>query len=139
MLQPSGTSRPPAAHSRCGHEGSTYDLTGPRAFTLEEAARLLSRPGREVRYVDEALEEAYRSRSAYGAPDWEVEGWVTSYVAIARGELDVVSDAVAGLAGHEPVSLETYLSPQSRRVAGRSGIRRSATAPRRARRPTRHG
>jgi len=28
------------------------------------------------------VEEAYASRSVFGAPDWEVEGWVTSYTAI---------------------------------------------------------
>lgn len=40
-----------------------------------------------------------------GAPAWEIEGWVTSYAAIATGEMDVVTDAVRQLAGHEPMSL----------------------------------
>jgi hypothetical protein len=63
-----------------------------------------------VRYHDESVEEAYASRASYGAPDWEVEGWVTTYVAIARGEMDVVTDHVERLAGHAPMSLAEYLA-----------------------------
>jgi NAD(P)H dehydrogenase (quinone) len=45
----------------------------------------------------------------YGAPDWEVEGWITSYVAVSTGEMDVVSDVVHRLTGHEPQELEAFL------------------------------
>jgi NAD(P)H dehydrogenase (quinone) len=37
-----------------------------------------------VIYEDETLEQAWASRRPTGAPDWEIEGWITSYVAIAR-------------------------------------------------------
>ena len=94
-----------------GHDGRTYDLTGPRAMTLHEVAAELTRvTGREVRYRDETVEEAYASRARFGAPDWEVEGWVTTYVAIARGEMEVVTDHVERLAGHPPMSLAEYLA-----------------------------
>ena len=89
------------------HSGATYDLTGPAAFTLAEAAAVLSEAwGRPVRYEAETLDEAYRSRESYGAPAWEVAGWVTSYAAIASGELSTVSTAVADLTGRPPISLE---------------------------------
>ncbi|GLZ76259.1 NAD(P)-dependent oxidoreductase [Actinorhabdospora filicis] len=84
-----------------GHEGRTYDLTGPRAWTMAETAALLG-----ARYVPETLDEARASRAGYGAPAWEVEGWVTSYAAIATGEMDVVSDSVRRLTGREARSLE---------------------------------
>jgi uncharacterized protein YbjT (DUF2867 family) len=93
------------------HDGRTYDLTGPRTMTLPEVADELTRvTGREVRYHDETVEEAYASRARFGAPDWEVEGWVTTYLAIARGEMDVVTDHVQRLAGHPPMSLAEYLA-----------------------------
>ena len=60
-------------------------------------------------FHDESLEEAYASRAAYGAPDWEVEGWISTYRAIAAGEFDVVTDHVARLTGHEPVSVHEFL------------------------------
>ncbi|MEU8673477.1 SDR family oxidoreductase [Streptomyces sp. NPDC048560] len=92
------------------HDDATYDLTGPEAFTLAEAAQELTRrTGRPVRYVPETREEAYASRATYGAEDWEVAGWVTSYEAIASGEMDTVSDAVPTLTGHPAKSFATYL------------------------------
>jgi NAD(P)H dehydrogenase (quinone) len=93
------------------HVGRTYDLTGPEAFTLAEAAEELSRvAGRTVSYHAETLEEAYASRAHYGAPDWEVAGWVTTYAAIANGDLEAVSGDVAAVAGHPPMSLAEFLA-----------------------------
>ena len=92
------------------HDGQTYDMTGPEAFTLAEAAQELSRAaGRTVTYQAETLEEAYASRAHYGAPDWEVAGWVTTYAAIANGDLEEVSGDVAAVAGHPPMGLAEFL------------------------------
>jgi NAD(P)H dehydrogenase (quinone) len=93
-----------------GHLGRTYDLTGPEALTMAEVAEQLSAvAGRSVTYHAETLEEAYASRAHYGAPDWEVAGWVTTYAAIANGELEAVSGDVAAVAGHPPTSLAEFL------------------------------
>jgi uncharacterized protein YbjT (DUF2867 family) len=93
------------------HSGMTYDLTGPSAFTLTEAAAALSSAwGRSVRYEPETLDEAYRSREGFGAAPWEVAGWVTSYAAICSGELSGVSSAVEDITGHPPLSLTDYLA-----------------------------
>jgi NAD(P)H dehydrogenase (quinone) len=93
-----------------GHDRRTYDVTGPVAITLHEVGEELSRvTGRSITYHAETLEEAYESRASYGAPDFEVEGWVTSYAAISAGEMDVVSDTVSKLAGHPPITLANFL------------------------------
>jgi uncharacterized protein YbjT (DUF2867 family) len=93
-----------------GHDGATYELTGPEAITMAEVAGLLTRLSeREVTFEDETLEEAYASREAYGAPAWEVDGWVSTYTAIAAGEFDVVTDHVLRLTGHEPVSVAEFI------------------------------
>ncbi len=63
-----------------------------------------------MEFVDESVEEAYASRSASGAPRWMVDGWVSTYTAIAAGELEAVSDAVREVTGREPRSLEDVLS-----------------------------
>jgi uncharacterized protein YbjT (DUF2867 family) len=94
-----------------GHDRRTYDLTGPAAITMAEVAEELTRAaGRPVRYHAETLPEAYASRAHFGAPEWAVAGWVTSYAAIATGELDLVSPAVAELAGHPPMSFAEFLA-----------------------------
>lgn len=92
------------------HDGATFDMTGGEAITVDEMAnRLGAVVGRPVVYERETLEEARASRAPSGAADWEIEGWVTSYAAIATGEMDVVSDAVERLAGHPPQTLEDFL------------------------------
>lgn len=93
-----------------GHDSAVYDLTGPTALTLAEAAAELSRfAGRTVTYVPETRAEAYESRASFGAPEWAVTGWVTSYEAIASGELATVSDAVTRLTGRPARSFPEFL------------------------------
>lgn len=92
------------------HDGATYDVTGSERLSLAEAAGILTEEtGRAVRYVEETEDEAYASRASFGAPAFEVEGWVTSYQALASGELDGVSDAVERIAGHPPLRLRELL------------------------------
>jgi NAD(P)H dehydrogenase (quinone) len=89
-----------------GHEGRTYDLTGREALSMAEvAAQLSERLGRTITYKDETLEEAWASRAGYGAPDWMVEAWISTYTAIAKGDLEQVSDDVRRLTGREPRTL----------------------------------
>ncbi|MCP2262512.1 Uncharacterized conserved protein YbjT, contains NAD(P)-binding and DUF2867 domains [Streptoalloteichus tenebrarius] len=96
------------------HVGATYDLTGPAALTLDEVAHILSRAlGRTITYQPETIEEAYRSRASYGAPDWQLDAWVSTYTAIAAGELDGVTDHVPRLTGHPATPLEDVLRQQS--------------------------
>lgn len=88
------------------HEGRTYDLTGPTAITLADAAETMSRATeRPITYHPETIDEAYASRAGYGAPDWQLEAWVSTYTAIAAGEMDGVTDHVQQLTGHPPISL----------------------------------
>lgn len=93
-----------------GHDGMTYDVTGPEALTLTEIAEQLTAVvGHLVRYEAETIEQAYASRAHYGAPDWEVAGWVSSYAAIAVGEMATVSDTVPRVAGHAATSFAELL------------------------------
>ena len=93
------------------HAGLTHDLTGPEAITLAEAAAVIAEvTGRPTRYLDETVEEAYASRASYGAPDWQVDAWVSTYTAIAAGEVGAVSDSVPRLTGRPATSLRDLLA-----------------------------
>ncbi|WP_232376091.1 SDR family oxidoreductase [Amycolatopsis aidingensis] len=92
------------------HDGRTYEVTGPEALSMTEAAEALSRAsGRTVSYVPETREEAYASRASYGVADWEMAGWVSSYEAIATGEVSTVSGTVPDLTGHPAQSFAEFL------------------------------
>jgi NAD(P)H dehydrogenase (quinone) len=93
------------------HDGKTHDDTGPESMSLAHTAEILGRViNREVTYHAESIDEAWESRKRWGAPAWEVEGWVTSYAAIATGEMDVVSDTVELITGTAAQDLESFLS-----------------------------
>ncbi|MBM0127751.1 SDR family oxidoreductase [Pimelobacter simplex] len=96
------------------HASATYDLTGPDAPTFGEVATILgAHTGRPVRYHDETVEEAYASRRRWPAPQWQYDAWVSTYTAIARGEMAGVTDHVERLTGHAPTGLAAYLDSTS--------------------------
>ena len=93
-----------------GEATARIDVTGPELLTMGEVADLLGEAaGAPVRFVDETLAEAYASRAGFDVPVFEIEGWITSYRAIAAGELAIASDAVERITGRPPVSLRAYL------------------------------
>jgi NAD(P)H dehydrogenase (quinone) len=69
--------------------------------------------GRPVRYHPETIEEVYASRGVYGAPDWQVDAWVSTYTAIADGSLAGVTTAIEELTGRPATPLETVLRAQA--------------------------
>lgn len=93
------------------HAQQTYSLTGPAALTLSEVAETMADClDRPFSFRDETLEEAYSSRAEYGAPDWQLEAWVSTYTAIASGELAALTDDVERLTGRTPRSLRDVLT-----------------------------
>jgi len=92
------------------HAGRTYDLTGPASLTLAEVAATITEvTGRAVTYQPETVEEAYASRASYGVPGWQVDAWVSTYTAIASGEMGAMSSAVADLLGRPATPLAEVL------------------------------
>ncbi len=88
-----------------------WEVTGPALMTMSEVAATLSEAGGEpVRFVDETLEEAYASRASAEATQFELDGWVTSYRAIAVGDLELVSDTVERVTGRPAQSFEAFLA-----------------------------
>ncbi|WP_370291299.1 SDR family oxidoreductase [Nocardioides sp.] len=96
------------------HRGATYDLTGPEELGLDDVARIVgARLGREVSYHRESVEEAYASRRRWPAPPWQYDAWVSTYTAIAAGEMAGVSDHVAHLTGRPATDLATLLEREA--------------------------
>ncbi|HEX2247635.1 MAG TPA: SDR family oxidoreductase [Arthrobacter sp.] len=94
------------------HAGFAYELTGPESVNLTEAAAIIAdATGRPTSFLNETVEEAYASRAHYGAPDWQLDAWVSTYTAIANGELDKTTNDVELLTGRPPLSLRDLFTP----------------------------
>ncbi|MBF4603258.1 SDR family oxidoreductase [Curtobacterium sp. VKM Ac-2884] len=93
------------------HADRTYELTGPAAITLAEAAAVVSEVrGRTVSYHPETLDEAYASRARWNPEPWQADAWVSTYTAIAEGALAHVSGDVERITGRAPMSLREVLA-----------------------------
>ena len=93
------------------HADTTYTLTGPEALTLDEvAARAGAVLGRSLRFEDESVEDAYAwRREAYGAEDWQLDAWVSTYTAIADGSVAEVTGDVERVTGRPARTIEQAL------------------------------
>lgn len=89
-----------------------YDVTGPTALTVAETVDVLGDvAGRPVRYEQEGLDEARESRRlAYDVPAFEIEGWISTYAAVATGEMGFVADTVPRFTGREATSVRDWLT-----------------------------
>ena len=88
----------------------TYDLTGAEALSLRDVAeRFSSLTGDQYIYEEETADEGTEWRSKMGVPEWEVETWVGSYLAISAGEVSAVSQSVENMIKRKPVKLDDYI------------------------------
>ncbi|OZM83352.1 SDR family oxidoreductase [Pseudonocardia sp. MH-G8] len=85
-----------------GHEGATYTITGPAAYTHAEIAAVLGEAtGRPVTFVD-VPPAAFAEQLRGVLPDWQVEGLLEDYAHYARGEAAAVLPTVRDVTGREP-------------------------------------
>ena len=98
------------------HDNQTYyTLTGSQSLSFAEIAAVLTEiTGKPHYYHNETLEEAFASRKAAypDTPDWQIEAWVSTYTAIAKGELATVSDDLSQLLGRAPLNFEDVVKAQ---------------------------
>lgn len=97
------------------HAGATYVLTGPEALGMAEVVQRAGAVlGRDLRYVEETVEEAYASRRAAhpDAADYLLDAWVSTYTAIADGSCAEVTGDVQRVTGRAPRTLEDALQPR---------------------------
>lgn len=104
-----------------GHEGATYFLTGPEAFSMREATAVLSGVlGRKVGYVNvPRIALRVRLRLA-GLPGWFAEGIAEQFADVLAGghALDVTGE-VARIIGRPPRAFADF-ARDHRRTLGRS-------------------
>jgi uncharacterized protein YbjT (DUF2867 family) len=93
-----------------GHEGRTYELTGPEAITFHDvAAQLAEVTGRPVQFVPVPDAAALEGLVKAGMPDWMAENLVTVFGMLREDPAAQVTDAVRALTGHQPRHLAEFL------------------------------
>lgn len=93
-----------------GHEGQTYDVTGPRAYTATDLAALATdKSGKPVEVV-QVDDEAYTAGLvSAGLPDF-IAPLLTSFGTATRlGKLATVTDVVEKVGGRKPTPLSALL------------------------------
>lgn len=91
-------------------DNQVLDMTGPECLSMAEIADIVGRAWKKnITYIEETVEEAYESRKAWPAGDWEYDSWVSTYTAIAKGELQVVSNDIENILGRPATSLREFV------------------------------
>jgi len=98
-----------AALSEEGHEGKTYNLTGPEALSHGEMAEKLSGVlGRRIDFVDIPPEAMRETLISVGLPVWQADGLIEDYAHYSRGEASEVATGVQDATGKSPRSFDDF-------------------------------
>jgi uncharacterized protein YbjT (DUF2867 family) len=98
-----------AALTGDGHEGRTYDLTGPEALTFWEVSDVLSIvTGRPIIHIGIPAEASKQYMLAAGLPPWRVEGLTEFYEIYLQGQAASVEPGVFEATGRQPMSFEQW-------------------------------
>ena len=91
-------------------ENQTLNMTGPEELSMDEIVKAVSKYfGKEIKYIEETVEEAYESRKIWKAEQWEYDSWVSTYTAIAENEQSGISNDIEKVLGRKATSLVEYL------------------------------
>lgn len=91
------------ALTEVGHEGKTYDITGPEALTHSEMAEQLSKAiGHPVSFVNVAPEDMREALLGIGFPEWQADGLLEEYAEWSEDKAATISPDVQKVTGKEP-------------------------------------
>ena len=91
-------------------ENQTLNMAGPEELSMDEIVKTVSKYfGKEIKYIEETVEEAYESRKIWKAEQWEYDSWVSTYTAIAENEQSGISNDIEKVLGRKATSLVEYL------------------------------
>ncbi len=94
-----------------GHEGVTFDVTGPEALHHRDVAHLLAaRLGRDVTYVDVPPGQAQAAMIEGGLDPWVAAGLVETNAWYARGGAARPTQSVAELTGRSATTLADFIA-----------------------------
>ncbi len=104
-----------------GHEGQTYEVTGPEAVSYEQVAEALSRAtGKRIEHVSVPPEQLAASLRQAGLPDWYAKDMAALQEGFAAGRGETVTDVVREVAKRDPRTLEAFAREYGAAIVGQS-------------------
>ncbi|WP_439881443.1 SDR family oxidoreductase [Pontibacter sp. MBLB2868] len=93
-----------------GHEGKSYDLTGPEALSNYDVAQIMTEVlGRKVSYVDVPEENAREAMKQQGMPEKLADALLELHGVYRSGYSNEVNDEVQSLIGRKPHSFRQFM------------------------------
>lgn len=99
-----------------GHEGKSYELSGPQALSYSDAANALSRVlGKEVAYVALTDDAARAGMIGAGMPDFYADALLDLFRVYRTGAAAQVTLDVKSITGREPIAFEQFVRDHAER------------------------
>ncbi len=109
------------ALTESGHEGKTYDITGPQALTHAEMADQLSKAlGKPIKYIDVSPHTMSQALLGFGMPAWQADGLVEDYDHYRRGEAAEVTSTVRDITGSEATRFSRFAKDYAAKFLGKA-------------------
>ncbi|MGW0050928.1 NAD(P)H-binding protein [Nocardia cyriacigeorgica] len=103
-----------AALTGSGHDGQTYDLTGPAPLTIPEAlAEIATASGRRADYVPVDVADFERELVSLGLSAADIELWSGALRSIRTSSDAVVADGVRRALGREPRTFAEFAAAEA--------------------------
>jgi uncharacterized protein YbjT (DUF2867 family) len=91
-----------------GHEGKTYDITGPEALSYGDMARKLTAVlGRPIQYINLTPADFKSGMLQWGVPEWMADGMNELYASYT-GYQAAVTDVVARIGKKPPTTFDQF-------------------------------
>jgi (4-alkanoyl-5-oxo-2,5-dihydrofuran-3-yl)methyl phosphate reductase len=91
------------------YEGLSVPITGPEALSFADmTAKVGAVIGRELRFQPVSDDDERRRQAAWGSPDPLIEARLSIFRAMREGRLATVTNNVASILGHEPISFDRW-------------------------------
>jgi (4-alkanoyl-5-oxo-2,5-dihydrofuran-3-yl)methyl phosphate reductase len=92
-----------------GHEGKTYDLTGPELLTTHDQVTILSKViGKPIQCLDIPVEAAVEGMKSNGLPVAIIEALSKLWIGVRKGESTFQTNDVERLTGEPSQTFETW-------------------------------
>jgi len=93
-----------------GHEGKTYDVTGPVSIGYSDIAATLTHVlGRTINYVDIPVEAAKASMLEMGMPAWLVDALNELNAGLKENRFGLVTNVVSEVGHKIPIDLDSFV------------------------------